>query len=171
MIVTVIRQIIDLAGTGDRALETICLGDDVVGQDAAIGPATNAEALRVGVTLGYRVIHCGHDVFEVLDAPFCKNRCRKVLPITARATRIRYDHDITIRGEELGIPVKRKIILRDRASVNAEDGRVFLARIVVRWRENESLDLRAVGTGESNVLDSRKPSFIEQAVIGMRHLV
>jgi hypothetical protein len=88
VVVAVIGGVEHLAGAGHRSLEAVGLGDHVVGQDAAVGPAADAETLGIGVAAGDGVVDRGHHVFVVLVPPIREDGGRERLAL-GRCFRIR----------------------------------------------------------------------------------
>ena len=81
MIVAIVAAIQHFTGTGNSAGKTIRLGDDVVGENSAIGPTAYPKPRRIGITCINRIIHACHDILKVFDAPGRPQLTRKILTI------------------------------------------------------------------------------------------
>ncbi len=108
------------ARAADSTLEAIGLGDDVIGEDAAIRVAADTEAPGVRVTEFNGVINGGQDIALIFLAPTLIETKAKIPAITGGTARIgAYDH-VIIRCEELGFEGKTIAVLRDRATVDEQ---------------------------------------------------
>ena len=54
--------------------ESRVAGDGVVGKDAAVAPAANAQAVWIGIAFLHRFIHGGQQVFHFMMTPVGKDR-------------------------------------------------------------------------------------------------
>ncbi len=148
----VIGEIEAGARAADGALEAIGLGDDVIGQDAAIRETTDAEAVGVGVTEFNRAIDGGQDVAVIFLAPTLIESNAKIPAIAGGAARIgAYDH-VIVRGEELGFEGKTIAVLRDGAAVDEQERGVTKSGIEGRGLGDKSFDLKAVVALEMDFL-------------------
>src|SRR5256885_17014179 len=62
------RELVAAAGAADRRLEARVTRDEIVGQQTAVAPATDAQARRIGQPQADRVIDPGEQVLDFLVA-------------------------------------------------------------------------------------------------------
>ena len=169
VVVTVIGGEQHFTRSGDRAREAIGLGDHVIGEDPAVGPAAHAQPLGVGEPVRDRVIDGGHDVIEILVAPIRPDRLAVVLTVAGGPARVGKDDRVPPRGEQLGLEVESVAVLRDGAAVDPQQRRAG-GPAAPRTLINEGLDLRPVPTGKTHLLDGRELQTRGQAVVGVGEL-
>ena len=99
MIVTVVCRHESQACTGRRGLEARCLRDHIVRQDAAVGPATHAQAIRVDESDPDAVIDRRHHVRKILLSPRGDRTLGKLFAITGRSPGIGHDDRIAVGRE------------------------------------------------------------------------
>ncbi len=56
------------------AFEARGAGDGVVGEDAAVAPAADAEAIGIGIALLHRLVHAGEQVVDFMVTPVGEDR-------------------------------------------------------------------------------------------------
>ena len=123
VVVAVVGDVEGRAGAGVGGLEAVGLGDHVVGEHAAVGPAADRQSVGVGIAAGDGVVDRGHHVVEVLVAPGLPDRGREVLAVAGRAARVGHDHDVAGAGEELALEVEAEVVLHHRPAVDAQHRR------------------------------------------------
>ena len=141
VVVAVVGDVEHFARSGDGALEAVGLGDDVVGEDAAVRPAAHAQAVGVGPALFDGVVDARHHVLEVGVAPVRPQRRREVLSVTRRAARVGAHDHVAVGREELRLELEGVAVLRDGAPMDAQDCGVGAAVLVVGREGDEAFDL------------------------------
>ena len=119
----VVGEVVELARARDRRLEAVRLRDDVVGEDAAVAPAADAEPIGIGDAHRDRRVDRRHHVVVVLVAPVGEDRAAEVAAVARRAARVGGDDGEALRGQHLPFEVEAGGVLADRAAVNAQDRR------------------------------------------------
>ncbi len=107
-------------------LEAVGLGDHVIGQHAAVGPAGHAQAVRIAPATLDGIVHRGHHIIEIGPAPVAPDGHAERLPVTGRAARVGHHDQVAIGGIQLCFKMKAKVVLRLRAAVDlAESPGIF----------------------------------------------
>src|SRR5438067_2424278 len=101
----------------DGRLETLGLGNDEIGGDAAVGPAANTKFVRIGNAFRNRVIHHRYVIVIILVAPVGVNRGAEFLAIARRTTRIGKQNGIAVGRIELGQMIERSRVLPDSSAM------------------------------------------------------
>src|SRR5205085_1348502 len=102
---------------------------------AAIAPAIDADALRVGDALGDEPARAvGHVVLHA-QAPLSEARFPELAAVTGRAAEIHLEDAVAAIGEELDLGVVAPGVARPRAAVRMDDAREVLRLPPQRHRE------------------------------------
>src|SRR5713226_7234498 len=116
---------------GDSGLKPSGLSNDEVRGDAAVGPAADGELVRVGDALSDGLVDHGHIVLKVLVAPISPDGLGVVLAVAGGAARVREEHGVAVRGEELGQVIEFRVISPDRTAVRTKNSGVLFAEDVI----------------------------------------
>ena len=116
-------------GTGAAAgcLEPGIGGDEVVGEDAAITPAGDAEVVGVGQSFLDEVVYRAMQVDYFLISPIGGYRFTEIDPAAATAAIIHGGYQVAGSGEDLPGQIKIECVLANRAAVDKEDEGQLLA--------------------------------------------
>ncbi len=115
--------------------------------------------------LGVR--QAGHEVRVGFAAPVAVDAVYEGLPIAGRAARVDHHDDVAVRGEEFSVPPVRPRVAPCalRAAVNEQLRWVFDVRIIARGRNEEALDLGAVGGWKPEILHFGEIKLSEEGVV------
>jgi hypothetical protein len=87
-------------------LEACVAGDEVIGQQAAVTPATHAESRRVGQPRGDGVVDSREEIGHLLVAPIREYAARELAAAAGAAAIINREHDVAMGCEQL--PLERR---------------------------------------------------------------
>ena len=94
------------AGSADAGLEAVGAGDRVVGEDAAVAPASDGEAIGIGNTHRDSLIDAGQQIFDFEVAPVGGDRLGVVLPAAGAAAVVHVELGVALGGEPLAQEVE-----------------------------------------------------------------
>src|SRR5690606_6783119 len=112
--------------------------------DAAVAPAAEAEAVRVGDTLLDHVVRAGQQVDDAGFGPVGEQRFFPLPPAPGAAAVVRREHDVAGAREELPLEVELVGILAVRAAVDAQERRVAPAGLITNGLVEHGVHLVAV---------------------------
>ena len=170
MIGSVVRQVVELARARNRRLEARRLRDDVVGQDPAVAPAADSQAVGIGDAHRDRRVDRCHHVVVILVAPVGEDRAAEVAAVAGRSPRVRGDDGEAARGEHLPFEVEAGGVLRDRAAVDAQDRRQPALSLVEGRTREVRVDHRAVGALRLETFDRPEGDLRQKFVVDVGQL-
>ena len=94
------------ARTADRSLETRIAGDHVVGEHAAIAPASDTKMLCIGKTLRDEIIRASQNIFDVFMAPVLIDGLTVFSLSTRTSTIVDSKNQVSVPSEELPFKLK-----------------------------------------------------------------
>ena len=112
------------------ALKRVSLGDHVVGQDAAVAPAADAELVRIGDAHLDDLIDHRLEIVDFVVAPVGPDRSRELRAAPGAAAVVDREHRVAVGGEPLPLEREAVLILTVRAAVNPQQHRDLRARDV-----------------------------------------
>ena len=83
-------------------LETAVLRDGVVGEDAAVAPAADAEAVGIGDPEGYDIVDAGQEIDDLLASPVGEDGRLEGLVAAGAAAVVDVQDGIAVGGEGTG---------------------------------------------------------------------
>ena len=140
-------------GARRHRLEPVGLGDDPRRQVPAVAPPVADEAVGVGPPHGDGVVHPGHDVVVVGDAPRVDVGVHERLAVVGAAAEVRLEDDVAVAREELGGSVERLERRPGGAAVGVDDERPGAALLVADRLRQHPLDRLAVAVRPADGLD------------------
>ena len=167
LVMAVVGHIEHFAGPRDGGLESIGLGDHVIRHDPAVGPASHAHPVRVGVALLDGIVDGGHFIFEVLDAPGLPDLHGELLAVTGRPSRVGAQHQVAFGSEELRFKVPAEILLRDRSPMGPKQRGIGEALVEIGREGDEGFDFGAVAAFKPDLLDSSQLDPGKKLVVGV----
>ena len=109
------------AGSADRGFEAVGAGDGVVGEDAAVAPAGDGEAIGIGDADGDGFVDAGEQVFDFVVAPVGGDGLGVVLAAAGAAAVVHVELGVALGGEPLAQEVEAVLVLSVGAAVDEED--------------------------------------------------
>ena len=120
------------------------LGDDGIGEDAAVAPAAHAEAVGIGQPDGDHVIHGGLEIQHLFVAPVGGDRDLVFFAAARAAAVIHIHHHVAVGGEQLALEIEGVGILSVGTAVDAQQRRVLAAGLEIRRLGQQAVDFVAV---------------------------
>ncbi len=149
------------------ALKRVVLRDDVVGQDAAVAPAADAEPIGVGDSRPDDVVDGRHHVLVVLVPPVGPDRAAVRGSPARRAARVRGDDGVAVRGEHLPLELERGRVLVGGPAVDPQDRGDALPRRRPGRQGQEGVHDGAVATRGRDLLDVAEGDRLQEVVVGV----
>src|SRR5258705_11004986 len=116
------------------------------------------------VALQHRV-DTAHYIAIVFAAPLADDAAFKLLPVTGRASGIREEHCITVRGVDLKLVIPIDAILSGRSAMDAENHGILFPGLPVDWFDEEAIDVPIVGALVCEAFDIGKLQLPPQRLI------
>ena len=137
--------------------------DRVVGEDAAVAPAADAEPIGIGDAAGDGVVHAGEQIDDFLVAPVGVDGLLEGRAAPGAAAIVHLEHGIAVGGEELALELEAVLVLAVGAAVDVEDQRQLLPAGRTGWLGEQAVDDGAVLRGEGDVLGAGDLQSFNQA--------
>src|SRR5262249_5044230 len=107
--------------------------DRPFGHVAAVGPATDGEAVGIGDAAVDEVLHAGHDVLEVAATPVGTVGFDESFAVADGAPDGGIENGVAARGEKLAPNVDRVRPAAGGAAVNEDDGGELVFDVADEW--------------------------------------
>ena len=142
-------------GDGHRGLEFIRLGDEPVGQLAAVAHAFDSHTLAVDPQVtADRCAHSIQNILPFVSVLIAENGVGELLPVAGGATIVNVQRGPAMRRVDLILKIEHRTILPVRPAVNIDDERMLRCRRHSQRLGEESLDFELVVVAdESERLD------------------
>src|ERR1700722_10519316 len=135
------------ARSRNRSAEPCGLGYAEHSHEAAVAPAGKPLTVLIDREALLQNVHARKNVLEVSIAEVANISLSKLLSLAVAAARIRHEDEVSqSRERHAAVPHSRpaRSDSARRTAMHADDQRIFLRRIVVRWIKQPSLNLEAV---------------------------
>src|SRR5262249_9304016 len=136
-----------------RRLEACVARDHVVGEDAAVTPAADAEPGRIGDPQLHDLIDRGLQIVDLIVAPVGGDRLRELRPASGAPAIVHRQDGVAVRREPLPLEAEGMLVLRVRAAMNPEQHRNLRAWNEARRLRQQSVYFRAVLALRADLFD------------------
>ena len=159
----VVADEIDDAGGGNGGFEFVGLGDEPLGELAAVADALDAHALTIDPQVAaHRRADTVQNILGFVAVLIAKDGVGELLAVTGRAAIVDVQDGVAMRGVDLIFDIERGAVLAVRAAVNVHDERMlrggghaerlgeegFDFKLVVVAGEGEGFDFGELFSGE-----------------------
>ena len=117
------RHLQGAAGAGGRGLEARVGGNRVVGEDAAVAPAADAQSIGIGDAGRDRPVHSGQQIDDLEVAPVGVDGLLVLRAAPGSATVVHLQHGVAVGRQDLADLVEAVVVLSVGSAVNPEDQR------------------------------------------------
>ena len=153
------------AGAAHRALEARIARDRVVGQDAAVAPAADAEPRGIGDAFLDRPVHARQQVHHFLVAPVAEDGRLEVLAAAMAAAIVDLQHRVAVGGDPFAVEHEAVRVLPVGAAVDVKDERQLRRRRDAGRQRQQGTDAHAVLVGELDRLHGPERQLLRHPVV------
>ena len=124
----------------DSRPEAVCLADDPVGHESAVGPTADAKPALVDKACALdQLVERRHQVDVVLASPVANDCLAEDLAVSVGSTGVDVEDQEAHAGEDLKLVEERPAVFRVRAAVHLHDQRIKPVAVKARRLQQPSL--------------------------------